>query len=130
MADSREVMNIRQASQYLGVSPDTLYKYVGEQKIPAFKLGNRWRFKKSKLDQWMEEKSSQMVENFASGDMILLKNLVPAGLTPAYDASTGILQIGKGAINVASLAFENATLGTGSFHLGGDGHGHALLTHS
>jgi len=44
MADSREVMNIRQASQYLGVSPDTLYKYVGEQKIPAFKLGNRWRF--------------------------------------------------------------------------------------
>jgi excisionase family DNA binding protein len=60
MADSREVMNIRQASQYLGVSPDTLYKYVGEQKIPAFKLGNRWRFKKSKLDQWMEEKSVQM----------------------------------------------------------------------
>jgi len=59
MADSREVMNIRQASQYLGVSPDTLYKYVGEQKIPAFKLGNRWRFKKSKLDQWMEEKSNQ-----------------------------------------------------------------------
>ena len=60
MADSREVMNIRQASQYLGVSPDTLYKYVGEQKIPAFKLGNRWRFKKSRLDQWMEEKSSQV----------------------------------------------------------------------
>jgi excisionase family DNA binding protein len=60
MADSREVMNIRQASQYLGVSPDTLYKYVNEQKIPAFKLGNRWRFKKSKLDQWMEEKSTEM----------------------------------------------------------------------
>jgi excisionase family DNA binding protein len=60
MADSREVMNIRQASNYLGVSPDTLYKYVGEQRIPAFKLGNRWRFKKSRLDQWMEEKSSQM----------------------------------------------------------------------
>ena len=57
MADSREVMNIRQASQYLGVSADTLYKYVNEQKIPAFKLGNRWRFKKSKIDQWMEEKS-------------------------------------------------------------------------
>jgi excisionase family DNA binding protein len=60
MADSREVMNIRQASDYLGVSPDTLYKYVGEERIPAFKLGNRWRFKKSRLDQWMEEKSSQV----------------------------------------------------------------------
>jgi excisionase family DNA binding protein len=60
MSDAREVMNIRQASQYLGVSPDTLYKYVNEQKIPAFKLGNRWRFKKSKLDQWMEEKSAEV----------------------------------------------------------------------
>jgi excisionase family DNA binding protein len=59
MTESREVMNIRQASQYLGVSPDTLYKYVNEQKIPAFKLGNRWRFKKSKLDQWMEEQSME-----------------------------------------------------------------------
>jgi excisionase family DNA binding protein len=58
MADSREVMNIRQASQYLGVSPDTLYKYVSEEKIPAFKLGNRWKFKKALLDSWMERQSS------------------------------------------------------------------------
>ena len=25
--------------------------------IPAFKLGNRWKFKKSLLDSWMETKS-------------------------------------------------------------------------
>ena len=57
MADAREVMNIRQASQYLGVSADTLYKYVSEERIPAFKLGNRWKFKKSILDTWMENQS-------------------------------------------------------------------------
>jgi excisionase family DNA binding protein len=57
MAESPEVMNIRQASQYLGVSPDTLYKYVSEERIPAFKLGNRWKFKRSILDSWMERKS-------------------------------------------------------------------------
>ena len=57
MADAREVMNIRQASQYLGISPDTLYKYVSEETIPAFKLGNRWKFKKSVLDGWMEDRS-------------------------------------------------------------------------
>ncbi|MBV9670586.1 MAG: helix-turn-helix domain-containing protein [Acidobacteriales bacterium] len=55
-------MNIRQASTYLGVSPDTLYKYVSEDRIPAFKLGNRWRFKKSKLDEWMEEQSMRTVK--------------------------------------------------------------------
>ena len=57
LADAREVMNIRQASQYLGISPDTLYKYVSEEMIPAFKLGNRWKFKKSVLDAWMETQS-------------------------------------------------------------------------
>jgi len=50
-------MNIRDAAQYLGISADTLYKYVSEEKIPAFKLGNRWKFKKTILDAWMERQS-------------------------------------------------------------------------
>ncbi len=53
----REVMDIRQASDYLGISPDTLYKYASEGFIPAFKLGNRWRFKRSRLDEWMDHQS-------------------------------------------------------------------------
>jgi excisionase family DNA binding protein len=57
MAQAKEVMNIKEASQYLGISPDSLYKYVGFERIPAFKLGNRWRFKKTVLDEWMEQKS-------------------------------------------------------------------------
>lgn len=59
MSESREVMNIRQASQYLGVSRDTLYRYISEGVIPAFKLGNRWKFRKTILDRWMERKMSQ-----------------------------------------------------------------------
>ena len=57
MNELREVMNLREASDYLGVSADALYKYLAEGKIPAFKLGNRWKFKKSRLDAWMEDKS-------------------------------------------------------------------------
>jgi excisionase family DNA binding protein len=53
----REVMDIRQASDYLGISPDTLYKYASEGFVPAFKLGNRWRFKRSRLDEWMDQQS-------------------------------------------------------------------------
>lgn len=55
----REVMGVREASQYLGVSRETLYKYIYEEKIPAFKLGNRWKFKKTILDRWMERQSSR-----------------------------------------------------------------------
>ncbi len=49
-------MNLREASHYLGVSADTLYRYISEDRIPAFKLGNRWKFKKTILDRWMEKK--------------------------------------------------------------------------
>ena len=54
---TREVMDIRQAADYLGISADTLYRYASEGFVPAFKLGNRWRFRKSLLDGWMDEKS-------------------------------------------------------------------------
>ena len=52
-------MDIRQASDYLGISPDTLYKYASEGFVPAFKLGNRWRFKRSRLDEWMDRQSDR-----------------------------------------------------------------------
>ena len=54
----REVMDIRQAADYLGISGDTLYRYASEGFVPAFKLGNRWRFKRSLLDAWMVRMSS------------------------------------------------------------------------
>jgi len=54
----REVMDIRQASSYLGISSDSLYKYAADGLIPSFKLGNRWRFKKSLIDEWMSRQSS------------------------------------------------------------------------
>ncbi len=55
----KEVMNIREAAEYLGVSADTLYLYASKNNIPAFKLGNLWRFKKSVLDSWMEKLSKE-----------------------------------------------------------------------
>ena len=59
MTETREVMDIREASEYLGVSRETLYKYISAEQIPAFKLGNRWKFKKTVLDRWMERQSTQ-----------------------------------------------------------------------
>jgi excisionase family DNA binding protein len=69
MEKQKEVMTLREASEYLGISPDTLYKYLSEEKIRgvAFKLGNRWRFKKDLLDRWMERNSEkQQVERTVS----------------------------------------------------------------
>lgn len=70
----REVMDIRQASDYLGVSADTLYRYASEGFIPAFKLGNRWRFKRSLLDSWMVDQSGARGD---AGVSVMLKQKKP-----------------------------------------------------
>ena len=74
----REVMDIRQASDYLGISPDTLYKYASDGFVPAFKLGNRWRFKRSRLDEWMDRQSDQVAIDAASQDPDQKKPVRPA----------------------------------------------------
>lgn len=53
----REVMDIRQAAHYLGISADSLYRYAATGFIPGFRIGNRWRFRKSRLEDWMDSRS-------------------------------------------------------------------------
>jgi excisionase family DNA binding protein len=50
-------MDIRQCAAYLGISGDALYKYASEGFVPAFKMGNRWKFKRKVVDEWMSEQS-------------------------------------------------------------------------
>jgi excisionase family DNA binding protein len=64
----REVMDIRQAAHYLGISADSLYRYAATGFIPAFRLGNRWRFRKSRLDEWMDRRSG--VEEVAEPKLV------------------------------------------------------------
>lgn len=48
------VLTTEEAAAYLRMSLATLYRHVREGRVPCFKVGNRWRFKRSVLDQWME----------------------------------------------------------------------------
>ena len=72
----REVMDIRQAADYLGISADTLYRYASEGTVPAFRLGNRWRFKRSLLDAWMVKMSNPKA---ASNVTVMPREKKPAG---------------------------------------------------
>ena len=72
----REVMDIRQAADYLGISGDTLYRYASEGFIPAFKLGNRWRFKRSLLDAWMV---NMIIPKAASNVAVMPRQKKPVG---------------------------------------------------
>ena len=59
MVDSRpdwpEVMDLMTAANYLGIAPDTLHRYAIDGFMPGFKLGTRWRFRRSALERRMEQ---------------------------------------------------------------------------
>jgi hypothetical protein len=72
-----------------------------------------------------------LLESFAAGDTIDLKGIASAGLKLAYASATGDLQIAGSSGNpLATLAFQNSTLGAGAFHTASDGVGGTLITHS
>ena len=49
------VMGIKDTAAYLEVHRSTIYRLVGNGRIPAFKLGGQWRFKKDVIDRWLTE---------------------------------------------------------------------------
>jgi excisionase family DNA binding protein len=48
------LLSTEQVARYLKVDKFTIYRLVTQKKIPAFKVGNQWRFKKSMVDAWLE----------------------------------------------------------------------------
>lgn len=49
-------LTVKEVAQYLQLSTDQIYRLAQQGKIPASKVGARWRFKKENIDQWMREK--------------------------------------------------------------------------
>lgn len=53
----REILTIDEATKYLRIHKATLYKLVKQRRVPAVKVGKKWRLLKSKLDEWLEKQS-------------------------------------------------------------------------
>ena len=57
------LLTTEQVAQYLKVDKFTIYRLVGRKKIPAFRVGNQWRFKMSLIDEWLMKNSNGIEEN-------------------------------------------------------------------
>lgn len=54
---AKEIMNVEEAAAYLGISKMWLYKACKEGHVPHVRFGNKYRFQKETLDEWMREGS-------------------------------------------------------------------------
>ncbi len=55
-ADGHEILTLEEVARYLRLKPQTIYKWAQEKRIPAVKLGKEWRFRKSVIDRWLDER--------------------------------------------------------------------------
>lgn len=55
---SEKLLTSEEAADYLGIHPITLIRWAGAKKVPGFKMGRVWRFKKERLDAWLEKQEN------------------------------------------------------------------------
>lgn len=80
-----DILTIEEVAKYLRVSDRTVYDWAQKGEIPAGKIGTVWRFKKSELEKWVNERLSSssvkksesevQIKNFLSPDrVVFIKN--------------------------------------------------------
>ncbi len=52
-----DILTIREVTEYLKVTERTLYRLVQEGQLPAFKVGNSWRFRRADLERWISKQA-------------------------------------------------------------------------
>lgn len=52
------VMTVQEVADYLRVNQRTVYRLTVGRKLPGFKVGTTWRFKRADIDGWIAAQSS------------------------------------------------------------------------
>ena len=50
-----EILTLKEVAAYLKLAEKTAYKLAAEGKLPGFKVGGSWRFKREDVLTWIEE---------------------------------------------------------------------------
>jgi len=79
-----DILTIEEVARYLRVSERTVYDWAQKGEIPSGKIGTVWRFKKSEIERWVNERLSSnrpasvfsivQIQNILSPDRIVFLN--------------------------------------------------------
>jgi len=69
------ILTIEEVANYLRVSDRTVYDWAQRGEIPAGKIGTVWRFKKSEVEKWVNERLSSSGGRIKD-DIVQVKNIL------------------------------------------------------
>ena len=47
-------LSVDEISKHLGVSSDTVYRWIDKHEMPGHRMGRFWKFKKAEVDDWVK----------------------------------------------------------------------------
>jgi excisionase family DNA binding protein len=59
MADDHNILTVKEIYEILRIHPSTVYKLIRQGKIPGFRIGREWRFRKDVIMRWMDQRSGE-----------------------------------------------------------------------
>lgn len=71
-----EILTIEEVAKYLRVSERTVYDWAQKGEIPSGKIGTVWRFKKSEIEKWVNERLSSSDRLSPSKIDVQIKNIL------------------------------------------------------
>lgn len=52
-----EIMTLKEVAEYLKLAEKTAYRLTAEGKIPGFKVGGSWRFRRDAIENWIDQQT-------------------------------------------------------------------------
>ncbi|MBQ3838307.1 MAG: PTS sugar transporter subunit IIA [Treponema sp.] len=71
-----EILTIEEVAKYLRVSERTVYDWAQKGEIPAGKIGTVWRFKKSEIEKWVNDRLSSSARLSTPAMTVQVKNIL------------------------------------------------------
>ncbi|MCI5522683.1 MAG: PTS sugar transporter subunit IIA [Treponema sp.] len=71
-----DILTIEEVAKYLRVSERTVYDWAQKGEIPSGKIGTVWRFKKSEIERWVNERLSSSIKVPSSDISVNIKNII------------------------------------------------------
>lgn len=54
-----DILTMAELADYLKIAEKTAYRFASEGKIPGFRIGSAWRFRKGEIDRWIAEQEQK-----------------------------------------------------------------------
>ena len=71
-----DILTIEEVAKYLRVSERTVYDWAQKGEIPSGKIGTVWRFKKSEIEKWVNDRLSSSSKPSAPPNLVQVRNIL------------------------------------------------------